>query len=77
MLRLIPALLSLSLVVMPQLPSPQGANAPNLRFAQQEMGGWCQTPFGGCPLLDSNGQPTKLPVGTLCFCGRDSGQVVF
>jgi hypothetical protein len=51
------------------------SSASTFKLAQAAMGSLCQTQFGVCPLLDPNGQPIWLPVGSACFCGQDPGQV--
>ena len=61
------------------LPSDQPGMSTLQQLPHSEMaqvyGSFCQTPFGVCPLVQSDGSPYTAPVRTLCFCGKDPGQV--
>ena len=65
------ALLPLS----PKAPSNHHPQALPHSELVQAFGAYCQTPFGVCPLVQPNGVPYSAPVGSLCFCGKDAGQV--
>jgi len=57
-------------------PLPQSEMPGGQMELSQVYGGNCQTPFGTCPLLDKNGVPQQLPIGSTCQCGTDEGTVV-
>lgn len=71
----IASLLAMVVALNCQPSTEQYSHASMLKLAQTPMGSLCQTQFGVCPLLDPNGQPIYLPVGSACFCGQDPGQV--
>ena len=58
----------------PAMPRHSRAAPPVAELAQV-WGGYCQTQFGICPLVDPQGNPIQAPVGSICFCGQDPGQV--
>jgi hypothetical protein len=77
LLQVIAVLIPMSF--MPQIPRgdlPHSERPLTEDQLAQVWGGFCQTPFGICPLIDPNGQAYTAPVGSPCFCGPDAGSVV-
>lgn len=73
MIFLLPALSNLNCATPT---ASQFSTAPKIELAQTVVvGNLCQTQFGVCPLLDPNLVAIWLPVGSVCFCGVDPGQV--